>query len=171
MVAVRVNVEGEASQAGDEIGARLADAAELAESLATAKGLDRIRAGADAYLFLAGVGEGDGADEALGFAVELVAAVSALGEGEEFDLAVHVGLSTGPVATGVLERGSLAFTAWGEPVRRSLVIGAFATSDEILIDRSTAEAATDDRWDLRPADAVVDLDGQPMHLFSLRASG
>ena len=170
MVAVRVNVEGEGLQAGDEIGARLADAAELAESLATAKGLDRIRAGADAYLFLAGVDESDGADEALSFAVELVAAVSAASQGGEIDLAVHVGLSTGPVATGVLERGSLAFTAWGEPVRRSLVIGAFATSDEILIDRSTAEAATDDRWDLRPADAVVDLDGQPMHLFSLGAS-
>ncbi len=172
MVAVRVHVVGDGVQsADDELGDLLAGAAEVAEALATARGLDRIRAGAEAYLFLAGVGEGSGADEGLGFAAELVSAVSALADGEEFDLAVHVGLSTGPVATGVLERGSLAFAAWGEPVRRSLAIGAFASADEILVDRSTADAATEGRWDLRPAQDVMDLDGEPMDLSSLRDSG
>jgi HAMP domain-containing protein len=173
MVAVRVNVVGDNTQAAeDEIAELLGDAARVAETLAEDRGMDRIRAGADSYLFLAGAGagDGDGADTALGFATDLVNDVSAVSDGEEFDLSVHVGLSTGPAATGVLEQGNLTFTAWGEPVRRSLAIGAFAASDEILVDRSTADSASADRWDLRAAEDVVDLDGQPMDLSSLRGS-
>ena len=175
MVAVRVTVVGDGLDSGDdETGELLRHAAEVAEATAVEHGLQRIRAGADAYLFLAGAGAGagagDGVDAALEFSVELIAAIDALTENEQCDMAVHVGLSTGPVATGVLERGNLAFTAWGEPVRRALVIGAFATSDEILLDRSAADAASADRWDLRSAEDVVDLDGQPMDLSSLSAS-
>ena len=49
MVAVRVNVGGDGvPPADDEIGDLLVAAAEVAESLATTRGLDRIRAGADA---------------------------------------------------------------------------------------------------------------------------
>ena len=171
MVAVRVTVIGDGLDPGDdETGELLGRAAMVAESTAGEHGLERIRAGAEAYLFLAGAGEGDGVDAALEFSLELIAAIDALTEGEQCAMSVHVGLSTGPVATGVLERGNLTFTAWGEPVRRALVIGAFATSDEILLDRSTADAASGGRWDLRPADDVVDLDGQPMDLSSLGAS-
>ena len=59
-------------------------------------------------------------------------------------LAVHVGLSTGPVASGVLDRGSLTFGAWGEPVRRALAIAALSRADEILVDLTTAEGAEPD---------------------------
>ncbi len=168
VLAVRVDVLGDLAEADDEVGELLHRALEQAESLAAEHGLERIRAGADSYLFLAGVGNGDGADEGLDFAVGLTRAVASLGDGDEFGLAVHMGLSTGPVATGVLERGSLTFAAWGEPVRRALAIGALALSDEILVDASTVAAATAGREDLHPADDVVDLDGQPMQLSSLR---
>ena len=171
VVSVRINVVGDgASAAEDEISELLARAAEVAESSAVEHGVQRIRAGADAYLFLAGTGPGDGSEAALDFAVGLTTAIPQVSDDEDVTLAVHAGLSSGPVATGVLERGSLTFAAWGEPVRRAIAIGALAMSDEILVDASTAAMVTDDRWGLHGAADVVDLDGQPMDLFGLGGS-
>ena len=168
---MRINVVGDsASAAEDEIGELLARAAEVAESSAVEHGVQRIRAGADAYLFLAGAGPGDGSEAALDFAVALTTAIPQVSDDEDVTLAVHAGLSSGPVATGVLERGSLTFAAWGEPVRRAIAIGALAMSDEILVDATTAAAVTDDRWGMHAAADVVDLDGQPMDLFGLGGS-
>ena len=46
-------------------------------------------------------------DDGLGFAAELAASVKSKAASEGVSLAVHVGLATGPVASGVLDRGSL----------------------------------------------------------------
>ncbi|MDH3681118.1 MAG: hypothetical protein OEV40_14360 [Acidimicrobiia bacterium] len=44
----------------------------------------------------------------------------------------------------MLDRGSLTFGAWGEPVRRALAIAALSRADEILVDLTTAEGAEPD---------------------------
>jgi class 3 adenylate cyclase len=149
----------------------LASALSLAEDLAEDRGLEWVRAAADQYLLLSGVGSSDdAADAGVGFAVGFAAAIDGFAGPEETELDVHIGLSSGPVATGMLESGSLRFAAWGEPVRRALAIAALARADEVLVDETTAASLTEDGWSLAAATDVVDLDGQPMDLFTVESA-
>lgn len=137
------------------------------ESRAGQLDIERIRAAHDRFLFLAGVDRpDDGAQKAMDFALELLKVAASVSEADDVTPVVHIGMSTGPVATGVLESGSITFSAWGEPVRRALAIGALSTANEILVDESTAEALGDGAT-LRPAAAVIALDGEPMTLFTV----
>jgi len=164
VIAVTVEVEGEASDDGEAAGflRRFGRAAEV-----KAEGYDaeRIRSAHDRLLFVAGLDRADdGARTAIEFSTELLTVAQSELESDHLSTTLHIGLSTGPVATGVLERGSITFGAWGEPVRRAMAIGALSTADEILIDDSTA-AALDDRSLVQPATEVIALDGEPMSLF------
>lgn len=145
----------------------LGRAAELAEEIATETGLERIRVSADRYLFLAGIGTQDtAADAALEFASRFRDRVGV--DIADVSLDVHMGLSSGTVATGVFDTGALTFGAWGDPVRRALALASLAQADSLLIDATTAAdaAAT---WPLERARDIVDLDDVPMDLFSLVA--
>ncbi|NOX29423.1 MAG: HAMP domain-containing protein, partial [Actinobacteria bacterium] len=145
VVAVSVDLDRESLDADDnEIVEAFASVARFAEDLAEQHSLDRIRVAADRFLFLAGSRQdSDGSDDALKFASALTRSVTDFGVTNDMAFVTHVGLSTGKVATGVLERGSLTFGAWGEPVRRALAIGALSQDEEILVDASTAGAAAD----------------------------
>ena len=141
-------------------------AAQLAEVVAAENGLERVRSAADRHLFLAGVGSPDsGADAALDFTDEYRRRLA--GDGPDIELDLHVGLSTGPVATGVLDTGSLTFGAWGEPVRRALALASLSDVDGVLIDATTAQACTGGRERLVRARDVVALDGERMDLYAL----
>ncbi len=165
VIAVSIEVNG--NEPGDE------DVAELQrrlgndiESRAEALGIERIRPAHDRFLFLAGVDQpDDGADLALDFAAELATRAESLAESGLVGLELHIGMATGPVATGVLQKGSLTFTAWGEPVRQALAIGALSMGNQILVDESTA-TSIDDRSRLEASSDVIALDGQPMVLFA-----
>lgn len=162
---VAVTVRPADDHVDDHTSDALARAAQLAEQVAAQTGLERVRVAADRYLFLAGVQESHaGADAALAFAAQFRREL----DGEvDVPLALHIGLSSGAVATGVLDSGSLTFGAWGEPVRRALAIAALSKVDEVLVDASTAAQREQRRWPLEPAHDVVDLDGEPMELFTL----
>ncbi|MFN3216800.1 MAG: adenylate/guanylate cyclase domain-containing protein [Acidimicrobiales bacterium] len=168
VVAATFHVEG-IDDDDEELSSIVDDAARLAEALAEERDIERVLAGADRYLFIAGLGQpSDGADEAIDFA----AALAAMLHGFEADhhgveIRPRIGIATGPVATGVLQESSLSFGAWGEPVRRALAIGALAVSDEVLVDVSTAELIDTGRHRLAPTDEVIDLLGRPMVLFAV----
>lgn len=138
--------------------------------LADEHGLERVRMAADHFLFLSGLDRGvgsdvAGADEALGFAEELAAALHAIGEREATPIGVHVGVATGSVATGMLRRGNLTFTAWGEPVRRALAIGSLHP-EGVVVDTTTADRATPGRHELTPIGGG-DEDGDRARVFLL----
>ena len=165
VVAVTVVPSG-AGEDPAEVAEALAQASALAESLASDLGLQRIRVSADRYLLVAGIGGEDaGADDALAFAGELR---DRLPDEVEAAVDVHLGLSSGAVATGVLDSGALTFGAWGDPVRRALALAALADLDAVLVDSGTVEMCTPGRWALEPAHDIVDLDGRPMNLMTLR---
>jgi HAMP domain-containing protein len=167
VVALTLDCERRELDGHDELAESLAGATRLAERLAETHGLDRIRVAADRALFLAGAGrDHDGVDDALQFATTLTAQLRELSEVGPAALAVHLGISTGPVATGVLARGNLTFGAWGEPVRRALAISALAPADAALVDSSTVDAAPAG-WVFGPADQVVDLADEPMSVSTL----
>ena len=147
-----------------EVARALTDALGAAERLASEHGVERIRGAANHSLFAAGLdADGESADAALAFATALTHELVVDTDRDEIELVVRVGLSSGPVETGMLERGGLTFGVWGEPVRRALAISALA-HDEVLVDAGTA-ASTSERWNLRPVDDVPALDGEPMTLF------
>lgn len=163
---IAVSIEVGDHEPGDE------DVAELQrgfgndiESRAEALDIERIRTAQDRFLLLAGVDQpDDGADLALDFAAVLASRAESLAESGLIGLELHIGLATGPVATGVLQQGSLTFTAWGEPVRQALAISALSIGNQILVDESTG-ASVHDRSRLEAAEDVIALDGQPMVLF------
>lgn len=170
VVAVAVDTDRNEFDAEEDLAEMLGGAARLAERLAHEHGVERIRVAADRSLFLAGASHDhdsdDGADAALTFVTALAAGIEELREANPRAIALHTGVSTGPVATGVLELGSLTFGAWGEPVRRALAISALSSPDEILVDATTVEAATRS-WTFRPADDIVDLADEPMAVSTL----
>lgn len=147
----------------------LASVAEQVDTLAADHEIERVRLAADRHLFLAGVGHGDyGADDALAFAAEAASVAHHVVESEHMAVAVHIGLATGPVATGLLDQGSLTFGAWGEPVRQALAIAALSSADEVLVHATTIEATTGSDFDFEPATDVISLDGSPMQLQTLQ---
>ena len=168
VVAVSVDIDRESLDADDdEIVEAYASVSHFAQDLAEEHSLERIRVAADRFLFLAGSRqETDGADDALRFASALTRAVTDFAVTNDIAFVTHVGLSTGTVATGILERGNLTFGAWGEPVRRALAIGALSQAEEILVDASTAGAAADS-WIMESASHIVDLNDESMRLFIL----
>ncbi len=143
-------------------------AAAVAEELGESHGAQRIRVAADRYLFAVGAGTpGSGADSALDFVSNFIARAEALAAEADAEFDLHIGLSTGAVATGVLDQGSLTFGAWGDPVRRALAISALSRADQVLVDDTTRAHATDELWLLEPATDVVDLDDEPMDVYKL----
>ncbi len=166
VIAVAIDTDRTEIDSDDDLTEALAAASAVAERLAADARIDRVRVAADRSLFVAGGSADDGADAALSFALALESEVRALAVEAGLTLTLHIGVSTGEVATGVLARGSLTFAAWGEPVRRALAISALSLADEILVDLSTLDASTE-AWATQPADHVVALDNQPLDVRAL----
>jgi class 3 adenylate cyclase len=168
VIAVTLSNQDQASADDDEQGEFISKQALLADQLANQHGVERVRAGADRYLFLAGLGSvSDGGDMAVAFVSSLAERQSELAADEDVSIALQVGLATGPVATGLLARGSLAFNAWGEPVRQALALSALAGPAEVLVGASTGQTLTHGRWTLDPAEDLLDLDGKQMQALRL----
>ncbi|MBV1894450.1 MAG: adenylate/guanylate cyclase domain-containing protein [Ilumatobacteraceae bacterium] len=169
VVAISVDTGKSGPETDDsELVESLATVAQFAEDLAAENSMERVRVAADRYLFLAGAGhDDDGAANALEFSAALATKVRSFNETSDHHFTLHVGLSTGAVATGVLGSGALTFGAWGDPVRRALAIGALSKGEEILVDSSTAAAASDS-WVMNSANHIVDLNDEPMRLFTLQ---
>lgn len=167
VVAATLHVEG-IDYDDDDLSGIVDEAARRAQALAEERGIERVLAGADRYLFIAGLGQPtDGADAAIDFSQVLAAMLHEFEvDHDGVEIRPRIGIATGPVATGVLQESNLSFGAWGEPVRQALAIGALAASDEILVDASAADAVDNDRHHLTATDDVVDLLGVPMVLFT-----
>jgi len=150
-----------------ELSELLAELSKISNRLVEEHGLQRIRVAADRGLFVAGVGADDtGAQNALEFVRGVWTELSALGDATGLGAPVHIGVSTGAVALGVLGGRSLTFGAWGEPVRRALAIAALSSGGQVLVD-ATTHAELGDPVEMTQMHGLVDLDGQPMTLYSL----
>ncbi len=151
----------------DRIADLLDQVASLADASRSGTSMERVRASAETYLYLAGVGDDDdGADTALEFIEEHTRRFAELQAREDIDIRLRVGVATGPVATGILDGGSLTFGAWGLPVRQASALAAMSQSDEVLVDASTQRHARGVHV-LSPATDSVALDGEAMELYTL----
>ena len=151
----------------EELSELVAALSSISNRLVDEHGLERVRVAADRGLFVAGVGVDDvGARTAIDFVRSVLTELDAVAVATGVSAPVHVGVSTGPVATGVLSSGSLTFGAWGEPVRRALAIGAMSSAGQVLFDATTYNEL-DEPNQLAPVEGLIDLDGEPMVVYSL----
>ena len=68
-------------------------------------------------------------------------------------------MSTGVIETGLITRGSVAYTAWGDPVRAAMMIGSLSTETLVGVDESTVEAAGS-AWRFQEAEGLIGIDGR-----------
>jgi class 3 adenylate cyclase len=172
--AIAVNIAvGAAHTSDDTLDEILSRVSAIIDEAAGDHGVDRVRVAADRSLYVAGLDreraapDNDGVDDALAFVYDASRRVREFRDSEAIDVAGRAGLSTGPVGVGVLQRGSVTFGAWGEPVRRALAIGALSQSGQVLVDSSTFAGTTPGRFHFREVDDVIALDGTPMGLYRL----
>ncbi len=170
--AIAVNIEvGAAHAADDVLDEILGRVATLIDEAAAEHGVDRIRVAADRSLYVAGLNrepgapDNDGVDDALAFVADARRRLDSFREAEAIEVGARAGVSTGPLGVGVLQRGSVTFGAWGEPVRRALAIGALSQTGQVLVDASTFSEARPGRFSFVEADDVIALDGEPMGLY------
>jgi hypothetical protein len=141
VVAVEVVVESDDDRDDD-----LVAAARRIVAVAADHGVELVRGAADRFLFLVGIGsDGPCADAAIGFAQAVVDAVhgDAVHGDAELRARVVVGMASGEVGTGLLQRGSLTFAAWGAPVRQALAISSERNEFGVIVDGSTRDALGD----------------------------
>ena len=166
-ISIALDLEGDDPRVDDELADLYATASQTAEHLASERGVERVRAAADRYLFVAGLGEDhDGADVALDLAAEFARQVTEFAAAEQMTVELRIGVSTGYIETGLMTLGSLSYTAWGDPVRNSMVIGSLSVSTMVGVDTTTVEAASD-RWSFAEAPSVVGLDEEELRVFDL----
>ena len=141
--------------------------AKSVERLAEDNGIERVRSTPDEYVFTAGLrSEGF----AIMDAVHFIEGLRGLLEGLQADTSrkgeYRVGLSAGPVASGVLRGSEISFGIWGPPVRRALSLVADAHPYQVLVDRSVADQL-DGVWNLQRIDVVAhDDEGQGAFLVA-----
>jgi class 3 adenylate cyclase len=88
------------------------------DQLALQHGVEKIKTIGDAYMAIAGapVAIDHQVERMADFALDIVQACKAFSEGSGFDLAVRVGIHTGPVIAGVIGSSRLCYDLWGDSV-------------------------------------------------------
>ena len=88
------------------------------DELAERHGLEKIKTIGDAYMVAAGLPEprADHAEAMAEMALDMQAALKRLCEPLGLDLAIRVGMDTGPVIAGVIGRHKFIYDLWGDTV-------------------------------------------------------
>lgn len=117
------------------------------DALAEFHHLEKIKTIGDAYLVAGGLIEHDGVDFAvdardytsamLRLALEMRRYMNALAEEKRMDLAIHVGISSGPVVAGVIGTRKFIYDLWGDTVNTASRITDEAREGVIFVDTLT----------------------------------
>ena len=167
-IAIAIDLASDDLSVDDALGDLLASASAAAEELAAERGIERVRAAADRYLFIAGLGEtDDGTDRALDFAATYARRVTDFAAAEEISVRLQIGVATGTIETGLMTRGGLAYTAWGEPVRTAMMIGSLSDATTVGVAASTVTVADQTRWTFEEAPPVAGLNDDEQRVFGL----
>jgi adenylate cyclase len=88
------------------------------DDLARRHGVEKIKTIGDAYMVVAGLPEprADHAEAMADMALDMQADLGRLCESLEFDLAIRIGMASGPVIAGVIGRHKFIYDLWGDTV-------------------------------------------------------
>ena len=116
------------------------------DELADRYGLEKIKTIGDAYMVAAGVPgpRPDHAHALAALALDTVAATRSDGAVGDLDLALRIGINSGPVVAGVIGRKRLLYDLWGDAVNTASRMESHGTADRIQITRATYELINDE---------------------------
>ena len=116
------------------------------DELADRYGLEKIKTIGDAYMVAAGVPQPrpDHARALALLALDMVAATRADGAVGDLDLALRIGINSGPVVAGVIGRKRFLYDLWGDAVNTASRMESHGTPDRIQITRATYELIKDE---------------------------
>lgn len=107
----------------------------IADNCAERHGVEKVKTIGDAYLAVSGgtASTGHGARDAIAFARDLITEVRVLAEETVVNVAVRVGVHTGPVVGGVIGSSRLAYDYWGDTMNIASRIEGAARPNGIAI--------------------------------------
>jgi class 3 adenylate cyclase len=110
-----------------------------ADRCAERHGMEKVKTIGDAYLAVGGgtASPGREASEAVAFASDLVREVRALAAGTGIELAVRIGVHTGPAIGGVIGSTRLAYDYWGDTMNLAARLQAAAPPNGVAVSEAT----------------------------------
>jgi adenylate cyclase len=111
----------------------------LFDGLAAAHGLEKIKTIGDAYMVVAGLPEPrpDHAEAAAAMALDMQAGLHRLCESLGVDVAIRVGMDSGPVIAGVIGRRKFSYDLWGDTVNTASRMESHGLPDRIQVTQAT----------------------------------
>jgi class 3 adenylate cyclase len=115
------------------------------DRLAERHGLEKIKTIGDAYMVVAGLPEArpDHAEAAAEMALDMQAELGELCAPLGLDLAIRVGIDTGPVIAGVIGRRKFIYDVWGDAVNTASRMESHGLPGRIQVTRATFERLRD----------------------------
>ena len=109
------------------------------DALALRHGLEKIKTIGDAYLVVGGLPEPrpDHAEAIADLALEMQAALSRLSEALGIDLAIRIGINSGPVIAGVIGRHKFIYDLWGDTVNVASRMESHGVAGGIQVSEAT----------------------------------
>jgi adenylate cyclase len=116
------------------------------DTLAERHRLEKIKTIGDAYMVASGVPDPrpDHARVLALLALDMVAATRSDGAVGDLDLALRIGINSGPVVAGVIGRKRFLYDLWGDAVNTASRMESHGTPDRIQITRATYELIKDE---------------------------
>jgi adenylate cyclase len=116
------------------------------DTLSERYGLEKIKTIGDAYMVAAGVPDPrpDHARVLALLALDMVAATRSDGAVGDLDLALRIGINSGPVVAGVIGHKRFLYDLWGDAVNTASRMESHGTPDRIQITRATYELIKDE---------------------------
>jgi adenylate cyclase len=115
------------------------------DELADRHGLEKIKTIGDAYMVVAGLPEPrvDHVEAAAAMALDILAETGRVGQGLGLDLAIRIGMDTGPVIAGVIGRQKFIYDLWGDTVNTASRMESHGLPGRIQVTQATYERLRD----------------------------
>jgi class 3 adenylate cyclase len=124
----------------EELVSRLNEIFSAFDEMAQRHGLEKIKTIGDAYMVAAGIPDArpDHAEAMAGMALEMQAFVVGLRESSGVDLAIRVGMHSGPAVAGVIGLRKFIYDLWGDTVNTAARMESHGERDVIQVTDDTA---------------------------------
>jgi guanylate cyclase len=124
------------------------------DAAATALGIEKIKTVGDAYMAAAGapLARADHAEVAVGFGRAIIAAMADWRQANGLDLAVRVGIASGPVVGGIIGQRRILFDLWGDTVNTAARMESSGAAGRIHLAASTRELLAGEGFEPREID-------------------
>ena len=109
----------------------------LADRLAAANGVEKVKTIGDSYLAVAGTTQPGGAPEAMRFARAVISGMVRLSEELGLDLKVRIGVHSGPVVGGIIGETRVAYDYWGDTMNVASRLQSAASPNGVAVSRQT----------------------------------